>query len=725
MVPLPQAFATSLRKGFLLVASLLIGLGVTANTEEIISAIRIEPEEAPKIDGELTDEVWEKASVIPSLTQMYPREQAPPSEDTEIRICFDDRNLYVSFRCDDSKPGQVNASIMQRDQRISADDYVFILLDPYQTERDGYYFRVNANGAKGDGRVTSLFTRPNMNWDAIWDGVGKRTETGWSAEFSIPFRSVSFNPNSSTWAANFGRWLPRHQEQNRWSGAYRNRSFHKLEDAGKISGLNNLERGLGIDLQPYALGRYQSGNSDNGFDSDYGVDLFWQITPNLTATLTWNTDFAETEVDDRVVNLTRFPLFFPERRDFFLEGQEYFEFGPASSSLIPFYSRTIGLSEARQKVDILAGGKVTGRIGKVGVGVFGSFLNNTPVLEKDQIGVMRLTHDIGRESRVGTFFSYGDPATNRENIVGGVDFDFKSSYIGDGRDQINVKLYELMSQNDEGVQAHAFGAWLDSPNEPFNFEASLRQIDEDFEPAQGFVRRPGTRRAVGSVQYEFYPEGIEWLREYSLETSASLITDLDNQTESAEWVPIELAVDFESGDEFTIFPEWTREVLDEPFNIAEDVVIPTGRYDFGRIIAEIETSNHRPLSLELRGRVGEFYNGYRHGVSSEVEWRPSAYWGLDLEVDWDLVDLPGGEFDVVVGQFGFRITPNPRLSWNNLIQWDSESRNVGLNSRLRYIVKPGSDIFLVFNQGYLYTLERDFEVQGTEATAKVGWTFRY
>jgi hypothetical protein len=190
-------------------------------------------------------------------------------------------------------------------------------------------------------------------------------------------------------------------------------------------------------------------------------------------------------------------------------------------------------------------------------------------------------------------------------------------------------------------------------------------------------------------------------------------------------VPIELAVDFESGDEFTIFPEWTREVLDEPFNIAEDVVIPTGRYDFGRIIAEIETSNHRPLSLELRGRVGEFYNGYRHGVSSEVEWRPSAYWGLDLEVDWDLVDLPGGEFDVVVGQFGFRITPNPRLSWNNLIQWDSESRNVGLNSRLRYIVKPGSDIFLVFNQGYLYTLERDFEVQGTEATAKVGWTFRY
>ena len=714
-----------LRKGWFVGAWIFFGVPIHGWAVEHLDAVRIESENAPKIDGDLSDDIWATAALIPNLTQMYPVEQTAPSENTEIRLCFDERNLFVSFLCFDRSPDEVNASIMQRDQSVGADDYVFILLDPYQTGRDGYYFRLNANGAKGEGRITSFLSRPNMNWDAIWDGAGRKTEEGWAVEFAIPFRSVSFDPNSSTWAVNFGRWLPRAQERNRWSGAYRNRNSHKLEDAGSLSGLSDLESGVGVDLKPYVLGRHQSGSRGDGYDFDYGADLFWQITPNLTATLTWNTDFAEAEVDDRVVNLTRFPLSFPEKRDFFLEGQEYFEFGPASSSLTPFYSRTIGLSQARKKVDILAGGKVTGRIGKLGVGVLGSFLNNTPLLEEDQVGVVRVTHDIGEESRVGTFFSYGDPRTNRDNAVVGVDFDFKNSQLGDGRDQINVKLYELMSQNDAGVHAHSFGAWLNAPNEPFSYRASLRQIDELFEPAQGFVKRPGTRRATVGVQYEFYPNEIPWLREYSLETSALIITDLENQTESAEWVPLEFAVDFESGDEFLIFPEWNREVLDRPFDITNNITLPAGRYDFGRLVVEIETSSHRPVSLELAGRVGEFYDGYRHGLSSELEWRPSAYWGMDAEVEWDLVDLPHGEFDVVVGQVGFRVTPNSKLSWNTLIQWDSMSNNVGLNSRLRYIVKPGSDIYLVFNQGYLYTLERDFVEQGTEATAKVGWTFRF
>ncbi len=692
---------------------------------ESLDSVRISSEEAPKIDGDLSDAIWDSAALIPSLTQMYPEEQTAASEATEIRLCYDDQNLYVAFRCQDRAPDEINASIMQRDQSVSADDYVFILLDPYQTGRDGYYFRLNANGAKGDGRITSFLSRPNMNWDAIWDGAGRRTEEGWAVEFAIPFRSVSFDPDSTTWAANFGRWLPRVQEKDRWSGAYRSRQFIKLEEAGTISGLEELESGRGIDLKPYLLGRNRSGNRGSGSNIEYGADLFWQVTPNLTTTLTWNTDFAEAEVDDRVVNLTRFPLFFPEKRDFFLEGQEYFEFGPASTSLTPFYSRTIGLSQAREKVDITAGGKVTGRIGKLGIGVLGTFLDSTPRLEKDQVGVMRLTHDVGTESRVGSFFSYGDPRRNRENVVGGIDFDFKNSHLGDGHDLINLKLYELMSRDDREVTAHAFGADVNYPNEPVSFRASLRQIDRNFEPAQGFVRRPGTRRAVGSVQHEFYPEEIDWLREYSLETSAYLITNLESQTESAEYVPLEFAVDFESGDEFVVYPEWNREVLFEPFDITRDVTIPVGGYDFSRLVVGFETSNHRPVSLDVFGRFGDYYDGTRQGVSSELEWRPSPYWGMDAEVDFDTIDLPGGEFEVLVGQFGFRITPNPKLSWNTLVQWDSVSNNVGLNSRLRYIVSPGNDIFLVFNQGYLFTLERDFVAQGTEATAKVGWTFRF
>ena len=320
-----------------------------AQTVPSLDAVRISPEEAPEIDGDLSDAAWEKAALISGLTQQYPVEQAPATERTEIRLCYDERNLYVAFRCFDSDPAGINASIMQRDQSVGSDDYVAILLDPFETGREGFYFRLNANGAKGDGRITELSTRVQMDWDAIWEGDGRRNAEGWAVEFAIPFRSLSFPKESKSWRINFNRWLPRKQERNRWSGAYLSRRFTKLEDAGILTGLSDMKRGLGVDVKPYALGQWNTGEAPQGSNSEFGGDIFWQITPSLTSTLTINTDFAEAEVDDRVVNLTRFPLFFPEKRDFFLEGSEYFEFGPFSTSLRAFHSRTIGLSSDREK----------------------------------------------------------------------------------------------------------------------------------------------------------------------------------------------------------------------------------------------------------------------------------------------------------------------------------------------------------------------------------------
>ncbi len=692
---------------------------------ESLQAVRIESESAPLIDGDLSDEAWEKAALIDNLTQMHPIGQSAPSEKTEVRLCFDSKNLYVSFRCFDETPEEINASIMQRDQSVGPDDYVFIILDPYQTGREGYYFRLNANGAMGDGKVSGFTNSPNMDWDAIWNGAGRITETGWEVEFEIPFRSISFDPAKGDWNANFGRWLPRLQERNRWSGADRQRHFLKLEDAGIISGLSDLEQGIGIDFKPYFLSRHESSPVREGSYEEYGADVFWQVTPNLKTTLTWNTDFAESEVDDRVVNLTRFPVFFPEKRDFFLEGQEYFEFGPISKSLRPFHSRTIGLSDESTKVAIDSGAKLTGRIGKLGVGMLATRLGETTNLREDEVGVLRLTHDLGEESRVGTFFSYGSPQSNAQNQVGGIDFDIRNSHAGAKNNLVELKMFELMSRNENFDLAHSFGAELRYPNEPLGYRLSVRQIDELFEPAQGFVRRPGTRRASGGIGYEFYPANSPWIREYSFEFSALLYTNLDNMVESVEFNPFEFEMELDSGDELYIVPEWNREVLFEPFDISENVTIPEGSYDFGRIVAGFETSNHRPVSVEVFGKAGNFYNGTRHGFGSEVDWRPSKYWGMDAEVDFSTIDLEGGEFEVLVGSAGFRYTPNPRVSWNTIVQWDSVSNDVGINSRIRYIVSPGSDIFLVMNQGFNYTDERTFRQDSVEGTAKLGWTFRY
>lgn len=691
-------------------------------SEPTVQAVRIEAE-GPKIDGKLNDECWEKAALISGLTQQFPNEQTTPSEKTEIRICYDAENFYVSFTCTDSNPSEINASIMQRDQSVGPDDYVFVLLDPFQTGREGYYFRLNANGAIGDGRITEQSKSPNMNWDTLWEGAAKITETGWTAELAIPFRSISFDPDSTTWAANFGRMLPRSQERDRWAGALRQRSTHKLDNAGFITGLSNLERGIGVDLKPYALGTRFSEAGSSRIESEYGGDVFWQVTPSITSTLTLNTDFAETEVDDRVVNLTRFPLFFPEKRDFFLEGEEFFQFGPYSNSLRAFHSRTIGISNDGDKVAIPMGVKVSGRSGKWGVGVLGTQLDSTGTLQDDKVGVARFTYDLSEQSRVGSFLSYGDPRGNGDNTVAGIDYSYKNSHWKGSNDLIEIDLFEMMSE-DSGVEGHAFGAQVRFPNEPFGYRLGFRQIDESFRPAAGFVRRAGTTRYQVGADYEWYPQS-DLFEEFGLGTDLELTTTTSAEIESVQIDPVTFRARFHSGDDFFIRPGINREVLFEDFEIADGVILNPGDYRFNHLKVGFDTSSKRDLSTEMSFTLGEFWDGNRWRLSNENEWRTSKHLGFFSDLNFNQVSLPSGDFEVLVGAVGFRVTPNPKLSFNTLAQWDTVSKNVGLNGRIRWIVKPGCDIFVVFNKGLEYRDDRSFKSLRSDMTTKIGWTFRY
>lgn len=701
---------------------LLFLLCPIAKSEPSIQAVRIE-QESPKIDGKLDDACWTQAALISGLTQQFPHEQSAPSEKTEIRICFDAKKLYIAFICSDSTPKQINASIMQRDQSVGPDDYVFVLLDPFQTGREGYYFRLNANGAIGDGRVTEQTRSPNMNWDTLWEGAATITETGWTAELAIPFRSISFDPHSSTWAANFGRMLPRVQERDRWAGALRQRSTHKLDNAGTITGLSGLERGIGVDLQPYALGTRFSEAGSSRIQNEYGGDVFWQVTPSLTATLTLNTDFAETEVDDRVVNLTRFPIFFPEKRDFFLEGEEFFQFGPYSKSLRAFHSRTIGIANDGEKVPIPIGVKISGRSGKWGVGVLGTQLDTTGALQDDKVGVSRFTYDLNSEARVGSFFSYGDPRGNGDNTVAGIDFSYKNPHWKDTNDLLELNVFELMSR-DNGTEGHAFGAQLSAPNEPFGYKLGFRQIDESFRPAVGFVRRAGTIRYQGSADYEWYPDS-DLIQEFGLGTDLEVTTTTSSVVESVQYNPMTFRGRFYSGDDFYIRPGINREQLFDDFEIADGVIIKPGDYRFNDLRVGFDTSNKRDLSTEVAFTFGEFWNGNRWRLSNENQWRASKHLGFFSDFSFNQVDLPEGDFEVLVGAVGFRVTPSPRLALNTLVQWDTVSKNVGLNSRIRWIVKPGCDVFLVLNKGLEYRDDRSFKSLQSDLTTKVGWTFRY
>ncbi len=714
-----------MKKNFRFILLIFFGLWSTLSFAEDAPRLRVYAVETPpKIDGKLDDDCWQKADPAENFTQRNPNEGAAATQKTKVRVCFDAENLYISFRASDKQIQKLNHSVMQRDATVGSDDYVFIVLDPFRRGKSGYYFRINANGALGEGKIDPRRNAPRMEWDALWDGASHIDAKGWSAEMVIPFRSLSFDPNEMNWGVNFGRWMPRRQEQMRWTAASRNRGFFKLEDAGVLVGLKEVEKGLGIDVKPYMTHGWRNNNGDKdakeGYDFEAGGDIFYQITPNLTATFTFNTDFAEAEVDARRVNLTRFPLFFPEQRDFFLQGAEYFEFGGQRRSPLAFHSRTIGLSAGGEKVDIRGGAKMTGRIGKLGIGLLGVGLGSLEELDKDQAYIGRFTYDVLAESQIGLIGSYGDPRTNGSNNLGGVDFLYKdSNWIGDN--SLDVYLWMMGSENN-GERGNSYGLRFEYSNTPLSFILDVENVDEKFRPALGFVQRDG-----GSIsnftRYRFFPK-LDWMQQLDVGFGASAFTNPDGDIETERLdMP---SVDFETsaGDQFYIAPEFRREVLFEDFEIQDGIPIAPGNYSTNRLHFGFDTSSARPFGFEARFGLGEFYSGKRTRTIIDAVWRASRFFRLSLGGSYNDVDLEEGDFETVVGSVGFRITPNTHLSWDSVIQYDNVSDKVGVNSRIRYIVKPGSDVYLVVNQGFDVE-DGNFQQFSSEMVAKVGWTFRF
>ena len=317
-----------------------------------IEAVRVD--EPPDIDGRLDDPVWELAPAAGPLYQYEPLEGDEMSEQTEFRFVYDDEALYIGVWCFDSEPDKILARVMARDDRITDDDSIIVVLDPFLDHRNGYMFMVNPNGARLDALITDN-TNINSDWDGIWRARASIDEEGWKAEIEIPFKSLSFDPDSDTWGFNLSRGVKRKSERGRWSSPRRSIRTYNVGEAGRLTGLRDLQQGVGLDVVPYVLGRWTSDRTraSDDVDNEFGGDIRYRVTPNLTASLSYNTDFAETEVDARQVNLTRFPLFFPEKRDFFLEDAGIFEFanlgrfsrrrtlisGSRPPELLPFFSR--------------------------------------------------------------------------------------------------------------------------------------------------------------------------------------------------------------------------------------------------------------------------------------------------------------------------------------------------------------------------------------------------
>lgn len=691
-------------------------------------AVALRVDSAPVVDGRLDDAVWQAAVRQSGFGQVVPQDGVPPTFLTSFRVIYTANAVYVGIEADDPNPDQVVAKNGRRDGFTGGDDEVLVALDTDGDGRSGYSFGVTAGGSRTDGLIEQG-SFIGADWDGIWDARTRRTQTGWSAEIEIPFKTIALDPEAEAWGINIRRVVARTNETSHWRGAQRDISVFNLARAGRLSRLEEIDQGLGLSVKPYAITEYRE--ADDGFESDAGLDLFYRLTSSVTAALTINTDFAETEVDDRVVNLSRFPLFFPERRDFFLEDAGVFRYGGIRQSPLPFFSRRIGIVGGEEQ-EILAGVRVTGRVGNVRLGVLNVQMKEDDDLGGKNLSVLRLVRDLGDESSIGVIATNGDPAQRGTNHLAGVDLSLRNSNAFGGDGSLQADLWAQATYSDpsgrdaENSDSTAIGGRFELDKDPWNLSLFAARVGEDYDPALGFVSRAG--RYEWSVRGGYRwddPLNSERVRDIRFRSSVGGQNLVSNgEIEDLRATPVEVTVANNSGDSISFGPRLYLDQLFDPFEIVDGVVIPEGEYDTASAVLGLATSQARPVSIDTEAEYRSFFDGHRFDASVGLGFRPSPGFTLSVDYAYNDIDLPQGEFIVRVARARASMQFNPDLSWDNTVQWDNQSDQAGLNSRVRWEYSPGQEVILVYNQGF--DVEDDsFTSRDFTTTIKASLTFRF
>ena len=689
--------------------------------------------EAIRIDGVLDEPAWREAGVLEDLSQQAPKPGEPTRFKTEVRILADKGNLYFGITCTDPEPDRIAVHTMQRDGNMAGDDTLSIVLDTFHDHRTGYLFLVNADGARLDG----LISDPNaesasLDWDGIWDVATRRTATGWTAEIVLPAQTIRFNRSTGDWGFNIQRYVAREQVTLRWTGATLDAKFLDLRRAGNLAGVGRLEQGWGLTVSPFVLGRYEI---DHGTDHDFtkgqaGVDVGYHLTSQLDGVLTINPDFAEVEADSRQVNLTRFALFFPEKRPFFTEGANFFNFGlDLQDTFIPFYSRRVGLFDDRI-IPIAAGLKGVGRAGPWGVGVLDVQTRETAAAPATNLSAGRATYDVNANLRVGAIGTNGNPDGRTSNSLAGMDAVWQtSSFRGDKN--LAFAAWATRSFGEVGPgDPNGWGIKAQYPNDLWDIEGAVKSFGDALDPSLGYLPRPGTRQYSAYVAYQPRPSGglFSGVRQFFFELNPVLITDLHGETESFRTFVAPFNIRSQAGDHYeaNYAPEYER--MTEPFEIAPGVVIPTGSYRFHRFRLQIESSDARPFSVAGTAWFGGFYDGHLTQLNGVLKWTEgSGHLQLALNMENDYGYLPEGKFTFRLWQLNTVYAFHPDLVLAAFVQYDSESRDLGVNARLRWTIRPGRDLFLVWNRGWKRPLSdrgADFLVpDADQVIVKLRWTF--
>jgi hypothetical protein len=697
---------------FMLFFWMLSGLLAIAFAVEV-KAVRVE--QGPKIDGRLDDPVWQSAAVFVAFRMAEPQPDSEPTEKTELRILYDDANLYIGVLCLDSEPGRIAAHSMAHDGGggeqhgwggegsigTGDDDVVRVLLDPFLDKRTAYFFSVNPRGARGEGLTSG--GSASLNWDGIWDAASRIDGSGWSAEFKIPFKTISFKPELTAWGINVERFIARKQEKIRLSGTDRDSNFTNPMAAASLSGIAGVKQGKGITIRPYGLLSVEKDHRDNaGFrwKLDGGFDVYKNFTPNLVGAFSYNMDFAETEADERRINLTRFPLFFPEKRMFFLEGSETFSFS-SSVSFQPFFSRKIGLYEGAQ-VPVLFGGKVYGKIGQTNLAFLDVQTEKFAGLPGRNFLALRLTQDVFSESKVGLIVTNGSP-TGERNTLAGADFRYATSRFA-GDKNLNLAAWMAYNWNEKTEGSHlGFGFRANYPNDLWDIQSTYAYYGEALDPGLGFMLRQGIQTAYLRVGFQPRPRGGffgTFVRQFFFDASGDFYWDLHGNLETSRLEATPLSLRTESGESFSFQATLNRDILPAAFEVAAGIVLPAGSYSFTSYSIDFSSASHRAWGFSAGIDFGEFYSGRYDDLGIGLTFKYKGYASLGLDVNLVRGRLPEGNFSENVYQLKADVFLSPDLGFMNYIQYDSISKLLGWSARLKWRVSPGNEIALIYNKNW-------------------------
>ncbi|HEX8031620.1 MAG TPA: carbohydrate binding family 9 domain-containing protein [Vicinamibacterales bacterium] len=696
-----------------------------------VQAVRLAEGESITLDGVLDEPVWKRTSPAGEFIMQDPMLGGTPTEPTEVHFAFNDDHLYMAVVCRDSEPDKLLGNTRKRDEFLSADDRFMWTIDTFLNQQTGYFFEMNPSGLMADALMGPGGTT-NREWDGIWNAKVRRSEVGWVIEIDLPFRSFAFDPNAPAWGINFQRTVRRKNEETVWTGHLRNQGLRRMSNAGLLVGLRDVTQGHGLEVRPYVAG-YSADAPGRPTplarhdDVDVGGEIAYNITPSLRAVGTINTDFAETEVDQRRVNLTRFPLFFPEKRSFFLDGATFFDF------YVPaFFSRRIGLDANGQPQRIIGGSKVTGQAGAYDIGGLYVSTGEENGVRGENFTAVRVRRRVLRQSYVGGI--YTGRTTRDQSLVAtrstaGVDFRLATATF---RGNKNLEASGFMTANtvvgEQSGDNVAFGGRVAYPNDIWDTSMAFMQMPENTNYAVGFVERRNFRRYQPAVRYNPRPNQHPYIRRFSFGGDLDLYTDLENQAVSRSVDLTVGRVELHSGDNIEFSVEPTYERLEEDFTIYPGVTLPKGaEYEFTRYQLSAGTANKRIIAIQPRLEWGRFLSGHRREAIMGLGIRPRP--GITVNVNYELnnVDLVEGKFETRLYRVVADTQFSPFIYLVNNVQYDSVSRVLGWQSRFRWILKPGNDIFFVYTHNWLDPVDpsRRYTTLDRRAAAKAVYTKRF